>query len=671
MERNRRISFDFDDSGSLRRLQKNYDEFVRQLMARSIDMRNNLNGRPGSEMRHLQDEIKYYQKLYEEQQKVFRQKKEEHDKLLARKRQYEQLFNSGRITAGTYEGALAEYNDGTRDLLRGTGRRTWNTYERSMQAGGANMNRLERLMENTNAILRNILGQEREDALRTIEAIENNENASMEERIAADQARERMNAANNNNPTADKRSILGDLFRFQNLNSFLNAGVGTLTANSSLEGVKKLSQAAKEGVVAGVDILADLAGTWIGKETGEAAKKGLRKGAVLGLKAGARIGGAFWDVASDQMFAAFEERQNYDRVNFGNRALTGSNLGLNTMSQYGYSALDFSNANTGIARAMGTGRGSEDQTKNALLLERGFGINQQISAALLELTRTNKDTDKNLINIVGGIYSSGKNIFNGDRTFLGEFITKNFTTLQRDLLKNQASVRSGTVMDILNRFNSVGGQFSARHDNSLGLISSINNAISSPGSASMDALTYNALRKAMPGATLDDILVEREKGTSSKFFLNGVMSELDSFGGTDAAKMMQISGAFGISNTAARELARAYKKNPRLFDNIQQGGLQGVIDGLPGMAAENTTMVDRHAAELSDAKIAGDWQKMFTLIDQMKEVILECFNGAHYTIMPDGKMVMKLGSVETKTPPSQAKKELEASNARSTMRFGF
>lgn len=643
MDKTKKIKFDFQDDGSLEKLRANYEKFANELAQKAKNFGGN---NTQSQAKYIKDEVEYYKQLFDAQKKVFDQKRQDYQNQEIDRRKLEDLKSKGKISDEDYKYNLNDLNKRRRDLLSGTGRRTFANYEKdataSLNATGGNVNRLEKLMENSNFILREILGQDREEALKTIKAIEKDKEASPEEKLAASMAKDRLE---NNKPDSKTKSILDSLFTFQNLNNLLSRATGTLTANSGLEATKNLSAAAKEGVITVADIAADLAETFLGKKSGS-----LFKGLIKG---GARVAGAAWDVTADDKFSAFEARQDFDLANFRNRGLIGRGLANYTLSNMGYGLTDVANANFGVSRSMGTSKGSELQTLNALKLERGFGIDQTITNALLELARTNKDTDKNLINIVGGIYSSGKQIFNGDRTFLGEFISKNFTGLQRELLRNQASVRSGTVMDVLSRFDKIGGQWDARNPNSMGLISSINNSLTNPSGDNMDALTFMALRKQMPGAGILDILKEREKGVGSSNYLQGVFNQLDLKGGSKDFQVINLAKAFGINYNAADELYTMRQKNPNMFANMSQKDLQGVINGLDGMGEANTTLSQSQAARLNDSQIEGNFGKMFELIKQMGEIIDQSFNGATYTIDPVTRVltVTHPSSTATKTPP--------------------
>src|SRR5690606_18856903 len=152
------------------------------------------------------------------------------------------------------------------------------------------------------------------------------------------------------------------------------------------------------------------------------------------ISGGARVLGVGANIATDQIYGSYRTRQDFEQSIFANRALSGSLNLPNSNFTMGYSGMDSANMMCRLMRGKGSANGIASLTKIAQILERGYGIDVSISSSLLELIRTNKESDKNISNIIGGVYTQGKEIFQGDRTFLGEFITKNFSFLQRDLL---------------------------------------------------------------------------------------------------------------------------------------------------------------------------------------------------------------------------------------------
>lgn len=621
MDKSKKINFNFDDGGSLDKLRQNYEKFADELIKKSKNFGENSSG--NSQSKYIKDEVEYYKQLFDIQQKTFNQKKNQHDNLQQRRSGLDASFKSGNISSGFYESNIGDIDSKIKEILKGTGRRSWATYEKNTVGGldksAQNVNRLEKLMENSNTILRDILGQDRADALKTIKAIEEDGESTPESRLAASRAKDSLGNGER------KQGLVSKLLQADNLISLIRTASEVVTSSSALDAAKKTVQALRESAIGAADNSSiPTAGAVI-------------RGAML-----------LSNPITDNAFEQYEKTNALNAQIFGNRALSGTTIIPQNMENSGYDFLEYARASNNIMRASGSSRNVNSNTSDAINLEKGYGINQNISQTLLELTRTNSDTDKNLINIVGGIYSSGKQIFNGDRTFLGEFITKNFVGLQKEFMKNQASVKSGEVMNVLLGFNKVGGQWDAKNPNSMGLISSVNNALTNPKGDTMDALSFSALRNAMPGAGILDTLIEREKGLYSSKYRKGMFDELDKMGGTKDMQVMNQADAFGISYTASKKLFEARQITPDLFSNMSQEEIKGYVGDLGKMAEENTTIQERQDAKTINSTIGGE--KFSEIMKGMIEIFKGALEGATYSLTPQTReLQVRLGAA--RTPP--------------------
>jgi hypothetical protein len=626
------ININFSDGNSLDQLKTKYDQFGNSLLEKS---KNFGGGNTNKQQQYIRDEITYYKQIYDIQKKTFDEKLKQQEQIENAKESLRLKFKGGKITGGAYQSGLDEQDDKTKALLKGTGRRSWDRYAEStgkvLSSAGVNVSSLEKLLENVNLNLRQILGQEKETALQTINAIEGDEKSTLEQKMAASQARDILEGRDKKlkTPEEEKGSLLGKIFQYDNLKSLLSNVSGISNSNSALDASRKAVNAAGDFAVAGGDIIDERVG------------------------AAARVARTLADVVINNAFARYEKTNQMETQTFRNRGLSGKEFSPEDYSSTGYDFSEYSSASYGLMRSAGSSKNVNTNTGNALNLERGFGVDQGLSQSLLELTRTSKDTDKNLINIVGGIYTSGKNIFNGDRTFLGEFITKNFVGLQKSLLNNQTSVNSGTTMDILNRFNSLGGVWDAKNPNSMGNIESVNNSLRNPQGDAMKSMAYSALRQKMPGASHTEIEMEMEKGLNSPIYFKTMMEQMDQMGGNDDFKVQNLK-AFGLSTTAANALL----KNKGVFKKgFSQKELSSSMGGqIAGEAASNTTMEERLNAELTNKTIMGE--KFSELVSGMQEVMKAAFSGATYTIDPvSGKLGIKTNV--TKTPAAVARRSNE------------
>lgn len=389
--------------------------------------------------------------------------------------------------------------------------------------------------------------------------------------------------------------ILGSLLAVDNINKIIStAGQFTQTQNGFdlIQPASNLAGRVIGGIIGG--LVGSLAGG---------------VGAIGGASVGASIGGGFGDV-----LGAFEQREamtkeNYFKVRNRYAAITGSNadgMEIPDMEKSGISTIQFLQMQGEYARRRGSSGSSGETTRDAIYAERALGVDQGTSALLIELQRSNKEDNRDLASLIGGIFERGQGgIFkNGDTTFLNEFIGK-FSNLQKELLKSQTTVSTGLTMDILKQFNSMGGMFDARDPRSAGIINSINNSLANPDSDNMKALEFGILRRQMPNKGIFDIREEMSKGLGSPALLRGLMEQIDNMGGDDQAKMNNLSGALkGVPFSAIRTLFQN-RKSLRNFDTSELKSIGLGEDVLKGKSEANTTDLEKNLAGIENGILGG------------------------------------------------------------------
>lgn len=410
-------------------------------------------------------------------------------------------------------------------------------------------------------------------------------------------------------------SLLGSLLAVDNLNKVVST-VGQFTqTQNGFDLIQPASNLAGK-MIGG--ILGGLVGSLVGGV-----------GAFAGANVGSEVGGMFGDT-----FGALQMREALSKENFRKSALryqsiTGSNLDASTMpdmSGAGISFTQYMQMRSDYARRRGNAAYSDKTTRDANYLEKGLGIDQGTSAAIIELQRSSRESNRDLASLIGGILEKGNgSIFkNGDTTFLNEFVGR-FASLQKELLKNSTTVSSGITMDILKQFNSVGGMFDARDPRSAGLINSIQGSLSNPSSDSARALSFGILRKQNPNAGIFDLREEMQKGLASPAYLKGTLDLINSMGGDDQAKMNNLSGRFeGVPLAAIRSIFNAYKGGKFSKYDTSELKAYGITDEiLKGKAEANTTQLDKNAANIENGILSGKGiEKMAEAFKQAVEASL-------------------------------------------------
>lgn len=333
-------------------------------------------------------------------------------------------------------------------------------------------------------------------------------------------------------------------------------------------------------------------------------------------------------------------------------------------SAYGMDMKSVSKLQAEIAMRQGRFVGIS-RTTDSVVGAKGVGVNEQTSFALIELLRSNKESDKNLSNIIGGVLGKGTGtIFKeGDRAFLNEFLTRNYVQLQKTLLQTQGSVPSGLSMSILSKFEGLGGQFSARDPRSTGLIGGIQNALANPGSESMKALMFTLMRRDHPEMDLAETQLEMQKGMGSPRQLQSLLKFIVSQGGSRGYKMNQIAGALGLEGnlSAASQILGGYEKFGDSFDMSKLVASGQFSSGaMLGLAKEQTSPFSASSAEIENEFIKSSVLGIQMVGSKMKGLMGDMLDGLQEYIEKRVKEMMT-GSKENppQTPRQKMKQKIE------------
>ena len=243
---------------------------------------------------------------------------------------------------------------------------------------------------------------------------------------------------------------------------------------------------------------------------------------------------------------------------------------------------------------------------------------------------------------------------------MNEFLGK-FTSLQRELLKSSERVATGLPMDILDRFNQVGGAFEARDPRSMGNINSIQESLSNPGSDNMRAAAFRVLSDQNPNAGIFDLRESMQKGLASPGYLKGMLGLIDRIGGDDQMKMNNLSGMFpGLPLSVVR----------RLYNNregLEKGNLS--VDELQakfpvdfkGRAEANTNTLERNTASIQN----GQLQDVFGSAEKMAEALSSAFKASlsgAVIQMNNGKLTLVNTPVQVPIRENITRKPTDAEN---------
>lgn len=415
-----------------------------------------------------------------------------------------------------------------------------------------------------------------------------------------------------------KGGIFGGLLGVDNINKLVSSAGQLTQTQNGFDLIQPASSMAGR-------IIGGLIGGIIGSFVAPGA------GTAVGAGAGASIGGGLGET-----FGALQQReaitkQEYLKARNKFNAITGfDGTIVSDMQGSGVSVTDFLQLQGDVSKRRGYANGSEKTTRDAFYLEKGYGVEQGTSGGIIEMQRSARESNRDLALLVSGIIEKGEGkIFkNGDHTFLNEFLGK-FISLQKDLLKTQTIVATGTTMDILSKFNGIGGEFSSRDSRSSGNISAIQSGLSNPGSDNIKALSFAVLRKLMPNSNIFDILSERQKGLGSPAYLKSMLGTMDQLGGDESHQQLNLSGMFpGLSLAAVKTLYKGYKSGA--FKNFDSDELRSQGLGLKSKSEQNTTDMEKNTALVTNGILNGEAVSAMT--DAFKTAIEASLGGAVITL---------------------------------------
>jgi len=353
-------------------------------------------------------------------------------------------------------------------------------------------------------------------------------------------------------------------------------------------------------------------------------------GAVAGAGVGAEVVGGLGDAIGSLEQRQAMSKEAFKKSAFRYQAITGGSVDKSSITDMSESGMDFTqfmNLKSEYARRRGYSSDSDKTARDATWADKGLGVDQGTSSALVELQRSFKENNRDLAGLIGGILEKGKtSIFkNGDNTFLNEFISK-YATLTKELLKNQTNVSSGLAMDILKQFNGIGGMFSSRDPRSQGIISSIDSSLSNPSSDNGRAIAYRILSKKYPNKGIFDLDEEIGKGLGSPEYLKGIMEFVDQIGGTNQDKMKGLAGYLkGVPLPAVRALWE-HRNALRNFDTKELKGIGITEEELKGRSEANTTVLEKNTARIENGILSGTPIK--EMADAFTGAVKEAMSGA-------------------------------------------
>ncbi|MBV7533758.1 hypothetical protein [Chitinophaga sp. sic0106] len=374
-------------------------------------------------------------------------------------------------------------------------------------------------------------------------------------------------------------------------------------------------------------------------------------GAQLGYTIGSTIGGAKGEQDQKKAIAQQEFEALVNRLNgFTGREFS---VGVPRLSQYGVDAFQSAELMEKVATKGGMGEAAR-YTSELVSISKAYNVGQNELMGLIELQGTNKEGNNSLTALVSGLIDRGvssKMIKSGDYAGLGDYFNK-FATLHTQFLKNQTFVGTNTTADIMARFQQVGGMFSMSDPRGMSNAMAVQDGLSHPDSDVTKAMSFMALRKIAPNASMYELLEMQEQGLSGKKgneYMQSIVKTAHTLGSDDDGRMFIKRFFPQLSYTASRELF----DNSDAFNGVTKKGYLESM-GLPirdfdVLGKQNTTQMDRETAEHKDKAVAGMNEVAQVMSDKVYEALIRSLSGSSIKL-ENG--TLEIGKSSASTLPS-------------------
>lgn len=439
---------------------------------------------------------------------------------------------------------------------------------------------------------------------------------------------------------------VSDLKSKETLGNGSSSGFGAAAGTFAYEGLNKIISGASQfsQTQNGFDLLQQRESTImstvlgiVGAAIGGIVSDGM--GAVAGFGMGSAVGQGVGNFFGGIDMRETLVKQSYLKNKNSLRAMSGleGDSETSNLEESGVSLTDYLGLQKNIAKQSGQYAGSGKTTTDAIQAERGYGVQENTSAGLIEMMRSSKESDRDLATMIAGVINAGKeSYFKDSNVFLNEFLQK-FGSLQRELLKTQENVGTATTFSILKQFDSLGGMFATADPRSTGLISTVDAALQNPAGDFQKAFSFMTLKKLHPTMSTFDLEMEQQKGLGSTGFLKETLDEINKMGGGKDAIRFNIASRLGLNGnlSAADKIESGYKEGK--FRNFDEGELKNIggVD-FKAKAEENTTDPDKNAAKIINGTLQGETVK--AMVEAFENAVKATLSGAVIE-MKDGNKI--------------------------------
>jgi hypothetical protein len=391
-----------------------------------------------------------------------------------------------------------------------------------------------------------------------------------------------------------------------------------LKANLLTEGIKSIGRGIKNGV-----------GTIVSAQEGaETLLPNLVKGfSPFGIPVG--------QIIAEPYMRHLEAQFSFDRAKGLNVATSGRGLNTGSLVGMGYTLEEGQEMGREVILARGTGRGGVSNTRDALTLERGMGLDRGIIMQMLRDMRMvgdNMDMVRNtasVLNVMGVDFR--------DRALTGELLQAQSSLIQQQGGRTM-NVNRGGITGMMGAFGGLGGRFSSDPSFLQNTISTVNQAFINPQNEFAQARQFGIMSQLNPNASYFQMQEMQEKGIFQSGMLGATLESLQREMGQDPESMMlAFKQMTGVGADTSRAIIEGFMLDPNRFKGFA-GSEKDAFDML-GIATEGKIRGEalsdevlpsrvKNIAEVQDAFIEGGLKGMETLGKQFAKEMIKTIEDA-------------------------------------------
>lgn len=318
-------------------------------------------------------------------------------------------------------------------------------------------------------------------------------------------------------------------------------------------------------------------------------------GAGVLLALGGMLGKKLWDISMQyykQAGTAF--------------AMTGSDVNRASamgMTDYGFSAIDFSSRIAPLARMRRSGVGIESAVRNQLLFNKGIGLDESLFGQMEQLSLLSGGTGGGNIQSAIAAMRAGGIVKGGDMSSVNDYLQL-IAVSSKEQVTRLGRIDVGVNTKMVAALSSMDEMLAKSPEALQTMFTNVRGGLMG-GSQQAQALQYSVLSRMAPGASMFELMEMRENPFSerSQKYLPNFLKQLHSMsGGRNEDFFANIMQQFNLSASMSRILGSGFLKGN--LDEVLKKNFEGETGvDIESRAGKATTAQEKLNAETVNLQI--------------------------------------------------------------------